>query len=126
MSLDLPAVHQLAELFPDLPVGYVMSFGEGDLRQIPADFYAVSRQAVTPALLRRAARQDREVHVWTINRKADMIKLMLMGVDGLITDNPTLAIQLRDELHDMSALERFLLRWIVPVLPKNEDLPGVE
>lgn len=123
MSLDLPAVAQLRELFPDLPVGYLLSIGVGDLRNVPADFWAVSRAAASPTLLRRAARQQREVHVWTVNRQQEMIALMLRGVDGIITDDPALAVRVRDELRDMSAVERLLLRWIVLALP---EIPGDE
>ncbi|VEI13747.1 glycerophosphodiester phosphodiesterase [Trueperella bialowiezensis] len=31
------------------------------------------------------------VHVWTVNEEADMRKLLALGVDGLITDEPSLA-----------------------------------
>jgi len=34
------------------------------------------------------------VHVWTVNDAADMARLLDMGVDGLITDRPTLAREL--------------------------------
>jgi glycerophosphoryl diester phosphodiesterase len=120
MSLDLPAVRQLQELVPDLPVGYLLTAGVGELRQMPGDFLAVNRQLATPAFLRRAARQGREVHVWTVNQKQDMIDLIVLGVDGLITDDPALAVQVRDELLAMTPVERLLLRWIVLALPENE------
>ena len=120
MSLELPAVLQLQELVPDLPVGYVLSVGVGGLQQMPGDFLAVNRQLATPAFLRRAARQGREVHVWTVNRKQDMIDLIVLGVNGLITDDPALALRVREELQDMSPLERLLLRWIVLALPEAE------
>lgn len=32
---------------------------------------------------------------WTVNKKQDMINLLEMGVDGLITDYPNIAIPLR-------------------------------
>lgn len=119
MSLDLPAVVQLQERMPDLSIGYLLSIGVGDPGRIPADFYAVSRPALNPELLRRAAHLNREVHVWTVNRKADLIEVILMGVDGLITDDPALAVRIRDELVEMSKVERLLLRWIAPVLEEE-------
>lgn len=88
---------------------------------MPGDFLAVSRQTANAAFLRRAARQGREVHVWTVNQKQDMIDLIVMGVDGLITDDPALAVQVREELQNMSAVERLLLRWIVLALPDGDE-----
>lgn len=120
MSLDQPAVRQLQELVPDLPVGYLLSVSVGEQRRLPGDFLAVNRPLATPAFLRRAARQGREVHVWTVNRKQDMIDLIVLGVDGLITDEPALAVQIRDELQAMTPVERLLLRWIVLSLPEAE------
>ena len=32
---------------------------------------------------------------WTVNKKEDMVNLLNMGVDGLITDYPNIAIPLR-------------------------------
>ncbi len=120
MSLDQPAVKQLKTLMPDLPVGYLLSVGVGELREMPGDFLAVSRQTANAAFLRRTARQGRVVHVWTVNRKQDMIDLIVLGVDGLITDDPALAVQVRDELQRMTSVERLLLRWIVLALPESE------
>ena len=44
-----------------------------------------------------------EVHAYPVNTKEDMIKMLNAGVDGIITDYPDVAIDLRDEL---KALEK--------------------
>jgi len=44
-----------------------------------------------------AHRLNRRVHVWTVNEKEDMRHLFKWGVDGIITDDPQLAGQVRGD-----------------------------
>lgn len=50
---------------------------------------------VTPALIEVAHERGWPVHVWTVDDPAQMRRLLAVGVDGLITDRPTV---LRDVL----------------------------
>lgn len=52
---------------------------------------------VTPQQVRRVHRLRRRVHVWTINAAEDMRRLFDWGVDGIFTDDPQLAVQIREE-----------------------------
>jgi glycerophosphoryl diester phosphodiesterase len=54
--------------------------------QIPVAFGRVV--VATRGFVRRAHRRGLAVHVWTINERAEMIRLLDLGVDGLITDRP--------------------------------------
>lgn len=47
---------------------------------------------VSPRLVRRARRKGVPVQVWTVNDPDDMRRLVDMGVQGLITDRPDLAV----------------------------------
>lgn len=46
-------------------------------------------KCVTPRFIRAAHAGKVEVIPWTVNERADMIRLLDMGVDGLITDFPS-------------------------------------
>ncbi len=45
---------------------------------------------VTPELIRTVHAQGISVQVWTINEETDMHRLLDMGVDGIVTDDPRL------------------------------------
>jgi glycerophosphoryl diester phosphodiesterase len=45
----------------------------------------------------RVHQLKRRIHVWTVNKAEDMRRLFGWGVDGIFTDDPQLAIQVRAE-----------------------------
>ena len=51
----------------------------------------------TPQQVRRVHRLNRRVHVWTVNAEQDMRRLFNWGVDAIFTDDPLLALQVREE-----------------------------
>jgi len=61
----------------------------------PALCAQVPARVASPSFIRRAHALGLDVHVWTVNRKQDMIRLLDRGVDGIITDQVS---QLRDVL----------------------------
>lgn len=54
--------------------------------QIPE--YAGALHVATPHFIRAAHAQGIPVHIWTVNEKADMLRLIDWGVDGIMTDYP--------------------------------------
>jgi len=109
MSLDLRAVQQVREIAPELPVGYVATVTLGDPTALDVDFLAVPVPQFSPALLRRARARGVEVLVWTVNDRRTMIDLVRRGVDGIITDDPALAVAVNRELAGMPVAALILL-----------------
>jgi glycerophosphoryl diester phosphodiesterase len=64
---------------------------KADAAQIPE--YDGKTRVLTKSLMRIFHKKGILVHVWTVNRKEDMIRLFNMGVDTVMTDNPRLLIE---------------------------------
>ncbi len=60
----------------------------GQLAQVPRRRGPLA--VVDAAVLDAAHARDIEVHVWTVNDPAEMLELLELGVDGLVTDRPDL------------------------------------
>ena len=60
---------------------------------------------VSPSSIKAAHRLGVQVHVWTVNERADMERLLDWGVDGIMTDRPdVLAAVLADRRASAAAL----------------------
>lgn len=57
---------------------------QADALQIPMRRGSV--EVVTPTLIEAAHAADKHVHVWTVNDPQDMVRLLDMGVDSIISD----------------------------------------
>ena len=126
MSLEVRAVRQLRELAAEVPVGYAAAAAVGDPTRLPVDFVALSRRAATPSLVRSAHRRGIGVHVWTVNRASEMAEAIQEGADGLVTDRPGFAIRVREELEEMTAVSRLLLRFGRALAEEAEDRSPAE
>jgi glycerophosphoryl diester phosphodiesterase len=62
-----------------------------DALQVPETQRAF--RIVTPGMIAAAHRLDLDVHVWTIDAPSDMRRLLMWGVDGVMSDRPDLLAQ---------------------------------
>jgi glycerophosphoryl diester phosphodiesterase len=60
--------------------------GDASALQLPTHMRGV--RVVDEKLVHAAHEAGLQVHVWTINERSEMIRLLDMGVDGLVTDRP--------------------------------------
>jgi glycerophosphoryl diester phosphodiesterase len=95
--LVLQRAHQIC---PEIPLGllaYPGIFGAPARSWIGRKW--ISYQALHPAtmdakpkLIQKAHQLGKRVHVYTVNLRHDMIRLYQAGVDGIFTDDPSLAL----------------------------------
>jgi len=110
MSLSLEGVREMKRLRPDWTVGLLSTVAVGNLAGLDIDFLALNARAATPSLLRHAHDQGKRILVWTVNDPVGMAGMASRGVDGIITDEPALAVSLLRQVQDLEPAERILLR----------------
>jgi glycerophosphoryl diester phosphodiesterase len=109
MSLKYPAVQKMLSLRPTWRTGVLAATAVGDLTGLEGDFLAVNTGQVSTRLVQRADAAGKDVYAWTVNDPVTMMRMIALGVDGLITDDPALARDVIAYRNTLSTPERFLL-----------------
>lgn len=108
-SLDHQAVLVAKQANPDLWTGAIVSASVGDVTRLGVDVLSVRAGMVSDRLLEKAHAAGVEVHAWTIDDPTEIGRMIDQGVDGIITNEPALAIKVRDEREALPAWERITL-----------------
>jgi len=113
MSLKYDAVQKVRKLRPGWEVGLLSAQVIGNMSKLDVDFLAVNMAMATPAFIRTNQAAGKRVFVWTVNDKMSMFRMMSLGVDGIITDEPALARQVMAERSELNSVERLLIHTAV-------------
>lgn len=101
LSFDVRVLQVAQRLFPDLAVSLLVE--RRDQRSLEAqlerlgfvpEVYGPHFRLVTASLVAAVHAHGMRLIPWTVNRVADMQRLLRLGVDGLITDYPDRALAL--------------------------------
>jgi glycerophosphoryl diester phosphodiesterase len=111
MSLNLKSVRQIKRLAPQVPAGYLLAAGVGDIARLDVDFLAVPLGQATGDRMKAAEEKTVKVYAWTVNDIDGILDLMEVGIDGLITDDPEMARKAIEDIRNLSAMERFLFKF---------------
>jgi glycerophosphoryl diester phosphodiesterase len=125
MSLSREMVRSMKGLRPGWTSGVLSAKAIGDLSGVPADFLAVEKAMATRRFVRVAHRAGKPVYVWTVDDPARMIRMIGLGVDGLITNRPDVARAVLDRYRRMTEAERLFL-FVMTTLGAEEDVKPPE
>lgn len=107
-STSLDYLRRIKSAAPEIYTGYIASAAYGAYYQDEAvDFVSLLSSSVSRRLVETVHECGKEVHVWTVNRKSELERVKLLGVDNVITDNPILA---RETLYAEENAEHLLER----------------
>jgi len=95
-SFDHGIIDRLMELVPRVRAGYIVGKADWDdsLLDSGVSLLSLERRLVTIDRVRRIHDAGMEIHVWTVNKSEEMIRLQSMGVDALISNHPDLVAAL--------------------------------
>jgi glycerophosphoryl diester phosphodiesterase len=89
-SLELGALRRVRALDPGMRIGWIVTNDPGDPRGLGLDALSLHAPLATPRLVRACQAAGLETHVWTVNARADMVRLIDLGVTSIVTDAPAL------------------------------------
>ena len=107
LSLDYDLIAGLKTAYPEYEAGYCIFGSVGHLSvaigtSLPFDFIVIEESMVTPEALADFRKSWLPVYVWTVNNPTDMEAYLNMGVLGLVSDYPDLAIAVREKHLDQT------------------------
>ena len=109
MSLDLSVIEKVEKKAPEIKTGYVIPIQFGRFENDSVDFFAIEDFSYQEDLVTQAHEMKKELYVWTINDKQKLTKYLQQPIDGLITDELTVAQRLKKDLkQNKSYFDRFL------------------
>jgi glycerophosphoryl diester phosphodiesterase len=99
-SFDVRALQEAKEQAPDIPVALLIADSKGFERDLEKlgfvpEIYSPQYKLVTSAMVKNCRENRIRIIPWTVNEEEDMIELLEMGVDGIITDFPDMALTLK-------------------------------
>ena len=108
--LEYEPLLEVRRLAPGIPVGYLMSVNATRPGRLKVDFLSAELNRVTGAFVQAAHRRGQRVHVWTVDAPADMERMLDLGVDDLITNEPEEALRRVRRYGGLARPERSLRR----------------
>ena len=108
-SLSRDGLAQVRRIDPGLKIGQIVTLAIGDARRLDVDLLSLEAAQATPEAVRGNRRAGLETHVWTVNERPQMQRMMERGVSNIITDRPALLREVLEERSGHSDGELLLL-----------------
>jgi glycerophosphoryl diester phosphodiesterase len=91
-SKDYNTLVAIKQLDKNLKTGLILSAAYGNFYDKESvDFFSIRSTYITRQVIVNAHKEGKEVHAWTVNSVSEIERMKSIGVDCIITDNPTLA-----------------------------------
>ena len=118
-SLSYESLDKVKQLEPEIKTGYILAIGAGNYYDLPsADFFSVEASFITAGMVSEIHLRGKTVSAWTINRSSDATRLIDLGVDDLITEEPHMV---REAIAENVALGDYLADYLDLLTDSDSD-----
>ncbi|MFQ9873257.1 MAG: glycerophosphodiester phosphodiesterase family protein, partial [Oscillospiraceae bacterium] len=91
-SMDAALLERSKQLAPEIETVYITSLAFSEQFDLDyVDGYSVETSFLTPEMVTQIQYRQKKIYAWTANTESNIKKIIRMGADGLVTDNPRLA-----------------------------------
>ncbi|MBS6194580.1 MAG: glycerophosphodiester phosphodiesterase [Clostridiales bacterium] len=98
-SFNLVSMLKCRQMMPRIPMGFLMETRMDNMGQFAKDnqmeYYHPDKEYLTKEMVEECHRQGIGVNVWTVNRKKRMKQMAEWKVDGIFTNYPDIAQELK-------------------------------
>ena len=102
-------LRRVRKLAPDLVIGQIVTVAVGRVEGLDVDFLSMNAQKATAGRIRVNRKAGLDTHVWTVNDRLAMHRMIERGAANIITDVPALLREVIDERAEMNDAELLLL-----------------
>lgn len=90
-SMKYNTLKRIKELAPDITTTYVLIMAYSNFWDVDAaDAFSISYNMLSKSIIYNVKNAGKDIYAWTVNTEKDMQSVFDYGVDGIITDDPTL------------------------------------
>lgn len=88
-SQSVKALREAKELDPEISTLYIMTMAFGDFAGMQGiDGFSIKHTYISNNMVSKIHAKGKKIYAWTVNNEAYIKDLLLLDVDGIITDNP--------------------------------------
>lgn len=108
-SLKYDSLRKIKEADDSIETAYITSVSYGNFTDLEyADGYSVESTLLSKSFVNKAQKAGKQIYVWTVNSEERLEKVVGMGIDNVITDDPVMAKELFYEQEHSTFWDRYV------------------
>lgn len=108
-SLKYDSLRKIKEADDSIETAYITSVSYGNFTDLEyADGYSVESTLLSKSSVNKAQKAGKQIYVWTVNSEERLEKVVGMGIDNVITDDPVMAKELIYEQEHSTFWDRYV------------------